>query len=105
MLKESQKMPRFVTPEHFAAIYDKWGAARCPADQSYTVRGWWQALITFAYMTGWRIGECLALKRADLDLENGRATTRAGDNKGKRDEVVPLHALVVDHLRRIAKSR
>ncbi|MBM4073527.1 MAG: site-specific integrase [Planctomycetes bacterium] len=59
-------------------------------------------MIVTAYMTGWRISELLALKRADLDLEAGNAITRADDNKGKRDELVKLHVVVVDHLRKLA---
>ena len=52
-------------------------------------------------MTGWRIGEILALRRDDLDLDAGTAITRSEDNKGGRDELVPLHPIVVDHLRMV----
>jgi hypothetical protein len=34
-------------------------------------------------------------------LDEGTAVTRYEDNKGKRDEVVPLHPVVVEHLRRL----
>ena len=54
-----------------------------------------------AYMTGWRIGSLMALRREDVDLEAGFAVSRAADNKGKRDQRVPLHPLVVEHLRKI----
>jgi integrase len=63
---------------------------------------WWRALIVFQYMTGWRIGEPLALSRDHLDLEAGTAVTRADDNKGGRDDLVPLHSVVIEHLRKIA---
>jgi integrase len=53
-------------------------------------------------MTGWRISEILALRRDDLDLKAGTAITRAEDNKGKRDEAVNLHPVVVEHLRKLA---
>ena len=53
------------------------------------------------YMTGWRIGELLTLAKEDLDLEAGTAVTRAKDNKGKRDEKVHLHPVVVEHLKRL----
>ncbi len=53
------------------------------------------------YMTGWRISDMLGLRRDDLDLEAGTAITRAEDNKGKRDERVNLHAVVVEHLRKL----
>src|SRR5438445_635383 len=54
------------------------------------------------YMTGWRIGGMLALRRTDLDLDAGFAITRAENNKGKRDAKVKLHAVVVEHLRKLA---
>jgi integrase len=52
-------------------------------------------------MTGWRVGEILALRRDDLDLDEGTAVTRSDDNKGKRDERVKLHPVVVEHLNRL----
>ncbi len=101
MLKEPQKLPRYVTPEHFAMIYGACDAARWPAGQDYSPADWWRALLTFLYMTGWRIGEPLALQWDDVSLDEGWAITRADDNKGRRDEKVPLHPIVVEHLRKI----
>lgn len=54
------------------------------------------------YMTGWRVSDMLGLRREDLDLDAATAVTRAEDNKGKRDEKVKLHPVVVDHLRKMA---
>ena len=101
MLKEPKKLPRYMTPEDFAAIYSACEAAKRPEGLPFSAAAWWRALLTFAYMTGWRIGEILALRRDDLDLEAGAAITRAADNKGGRDEKTPLHEVVVDHLRQI----
>jgi integrase len=102
MLKEHQKLPVYVTAEHFALIYDHCELASAPMGLPYPPRDFWRGLLTFAFLTGWRIGECLSLRRADLDLEAGKAITRAADNKGKRDEVVPLHPVVIEHLRPLA---
>lgn len=101
MVKEAQKLVRYVTPDHFAAIYDACKDARYPADAPYPASDWWRALLIFGYMTGWRISEILALRREDLDLAGGEAITRAADNKGKRDESIPLHPIVIEHLERI----
>lgn len=103
MLKEPQRLPRYITPEHFVAIYGACDVAKRPAEtgQEYAAVDWWRSLVTFAYLTGWRIGEILALRWDDVSLDEGFAITRAEDNKGGRDEKVPLHPLVVDHLRRI----
>lgn len=100
-LKEPGKLATYVAPEHFAAIYRACDAASCPSEQGYTPADWWRTLLVFAYMTGWRIGSILALRRADVDLEAGTAISRAADNKGKRDQLTPLHPLIVDHLRRL----
>ena len=102
MLKEPKRIVRFMTPEHFADIYVACNAARLPKGLPYPPSVWWQALLVFGYMTGWRISEPLALRREDLDLENASAITRADDNKGNRDDLVPLHAVVVEHLQKIA---
>ena len=102
MVREPKKLATYMPEEHFAAIYRACEAARKPSELPIQPPDCWRALLTTAFMTGWRIGEILALRRDDLDLENGTAITRHDDNKGKRDELVPLHPLVVDHLRAIA---
>jgi integrase len=99
MVREQEKLPRFVTDEHFAAIYQACDAASFPAGLPYCAADWWRGLLTFAYMTGWRISECLALRRTDVDLAAATAITRAADNKGGRDAKVPLSPVVLDHLR------
>jgi len=102
MRREPAKLPQYVTPEHFVAIYQKdCPVATLPPGQHYSPADWWRALLATGYMTGWRISELLALQRDDLDLEAGTAITRWADNKGKRDERVPLHPVVVEHLRKI----
>ena len=104
MIREPHKMPVFVTPEHFAVIYHKASTlVRLPAkcDPHYTAADWWQALTVTAYMTGLRINEILSIRLADLDLTGGFLITRWDDNKAKRDESVPLHAVVVEHLRKL----
>jgi integrase len=54
------------------------------------------------YMTGWRISALLGLRRDDLDLQAATAFSPARNNKSKRDQTVPLHPVVVEHLRRLA---
>lgn len=98
-LREPRRLPRYVTPEHFALIYGKGcEAARWPDDQPYAAEDWWRAVLMMAYMTGWRIGSLLALRWEDVDLDEGHAVSRAADNKGRRDDLIPLHPVVIDHL-------
>jgi integrase len=47
----------------------------------------------------------LALQWSDVDLEAGTARTQAEDNKGKRDAIIGIHAVVVEHLRKIRGFR
>jgi integrase len=102
MEKEHQKLPRFVTGDHFALIYRACDQARVPSGlANVEPADWWRALLTFIYMTGWRIGATLALRRDCIDLDEGVAFSLADDNKGKRDQRVPLHETIVEHLRLI----
>jgi integrase len=100
--KEPKRLPLYVTAEHFAEIYAKCDKAKLPNDLPYPAEDWWRNLIVLAYMTGWRISEILAMKRTDLDLSAGTAVTRAEDNKGGRDDIVKLHPVVIEHLKKLA---
>ncbi len=101
MEREPQELPTYVTGDHFATIYQACEAATMPEGLPYPAADWWRALIVMGYMTGWRIADMLALRRDRLDLDAGTAISLAMDNKGKRDELVKLHAVVVDHLRKL----
>lgn len=103
MLREPLKLPRFVSPEDFLKIYAACGSARMPkkVPNNITPLSWWRALLTLAYMTGWRISELLSLRWQDIDIEAGVCLTRWDENKGKRDELTPLHACVIEHLQPI----
>jgi len=103
MEKEPGKLPTYVNGDHFAAIYEACDVAKMPADVLHVApAAWWRALVVTGYMTGWRIGDMLALRRDRLDLDAGTAVSLAADNKGKRDELVKLHSVVVEHLKRLA---
>ena len=49
------------------------------------------------YMTRWRIGSLLALRWEDVHFEVGFALSQATESKGKRDQRIPLHPLVIEH--------
>jgi integrase len=101
-LREAKKVPRYVTSEDFVAIYDACQHARRPADMPYSPADWWCALLVFQYQgTGWRKLEPLSLRWADVDLDGGRAILRSQHTKGRRGETIPLHPVVIEHLRRI----
>ena len=100
-LKEQKRIPCYVCPEAFAAFYGACDSMKEPRTQPFAPSDWWRGLLMFAYMTGWRIGSILALKWEDVDLDAGTALSRAQDNKGRRDQRIPLHPVVVEHLRKL----
>lgn len=100
-LKEPGKLPTYIPPDAFAAMYQVCDQAKLPRDQAYPAADWWRGLIMCGYMTGWRIGAMLALRREDVDLDKGTALTRAEDNKGKRDQIIHLHPIVIEHLKKM----
>ncbi len=55
-------------------------------------------------MTGWRIGQILERRWQDIDLEAGTALSLAEHNKGRRDERIPLHPAIVEHLHQLEGS-
>lgn len=100
-LKESKRIPTYITPEVFGKLYAACEVATEPSEQGYSAPDWWRAYLVFLYLTGWRAMEPLALGKDDIDWEDHRAFLRAEANKGDRDEVVPLHPMVIDHLSRV----
>ncbi|MCR9296336.1 MAG: site-specific integrase [bacterium] len=100
-LREPDVAPSFVSQEQFSRLYEACNAADRPEIQGVDPADWWRALLVFLYLTGWRVSEALKLSKDDLDLEAGYAITRAGDNKSGKESRVPLHPLIVEHLRKI----
>lgn len=101
-MREPEKLPTYVAPDDFACIYQACEVAKLPADQPFDAAIWWRALLVLAYMTGWRINQMLLLRREDVDLEAAQAVSRASHNKGKRDAIIPLHPLLVEHLSQLS---
>lgn len=104
MLPVPERDPYFVDDATFKLLYDACDSMTRPESADFTAADWWRALLCFAYMTGWRIGEIKDLKRADLDLEAGTARVEAEATKGRREARVGLNAILVDHLRAIVGS-
>jgi integrase len=108
MQKTIKKLPTYISDEDFGKLYEACDKARLPRSlplpapsMPYPASDWWKGLLVLAYMTGWRIGQILKLKWADVDLDAGTVLTLGEDNKGGRDALLPLKPLVVDHLRKL----
>ena len=104
-LKLQQKLLTFVPPEHFSAMYQACEVATMPNDlPNVAPADWWRGLLVLLFMTGWRVGQTLKLKMEDIDSEAGTALSRADANKGRRDQLIPLHPLVIQHLKPLTAS-
>jgi len=102
---QPEKLQTYVKPEHFAAMFQACEVATMPSGvPNVSPVDWWRGLLVLLYMTGWRIGQTLKLQRADIDLDAGTALTRAETNKGKRDQLIPLHPLTIEHLKPLLAS-
>ena len=99
MLREADEIGQVMTPEHFELIYNGSGAATKPDGLGCDPATWWQGLLLFALTTGWRIEEILTFGRDDLNLDTGEIITRAGHNKGKRDDIDHLPETTLAHVR------
>jgi integrase/recombinase XerD len=62
-----------------------------------------EALFGLLVVTGMRVGEAIALKREDVDLETGLITIR--EAKLDRSRLVPLHPTAIEALRGYAVQR
>ncbi len=104
-LKPQQKLPTFVSPEHFSAMFQACEVATMPNGlPNVSPVHWWRGLLLLLFMSGWRIGQTLAIRRDDIDFEAGAALSRAESNKGRRDQLIPLHPLVIEHLKPLTAS-
>lgn len=103
--REPERHPEYVDDPAFAKLYNACDEMTQPRDGNYTPAEWWRALLTFGYLTGWRISEILAVRRHDVDFQAGTAFIPADQTKGRRDATVELHPAILDHLRTIAGFR
>ncbi len=101
MDRQIRRIKEWMPPDAFAAVYQACDQARRPLGQAYEPADWWRALLVTVYLTGWRIGAVLLLPRADVDLVSGTVLVRGANTKGKRDQLVPIHSAVSEHLRRL----
>jgi integrase len=95
------KLPRVLSEAEFVAIYNACEEAQRPVIQGVSAADWWRALIVTLFTTGWRIGETLALEWHDINLDTGTVHLRAETTKGRRDEILTLPPIVIEHLAKI----
>jgi integrase len=100
-IRESEHIGPVMTADHFQAIYEARDTAIMPKGLSCEPGDWWRGFLVFALTTGWMVGEILAFRRDDLDLDSGRIITRAEANKARRDDQDFLTDTALEHVKRI----
>lgn len=94
-----QRIPTFISADEFSSLYAHASAARQPNLDNIPTADWWRGLLVMLYLTGWRISEVLSLRWEYVDLEKGTVFSPAEEQKGRRDELLPIHPVIVDHLK------
>jgi integrase len=95
---------RYVIPEHFAAMLAAAEQMAVPDIPNVTPAEYWRAVISFAFVTGWRINEVLNIRRDDVNFGTGQVIARWDDSKDKRDELIYVPDSLLDLLRNAWKN-
>lgn len=83
-IEDERRLVRYVTPEHFAAMFAAADTAELPtpykivplsgAPITVTPGDWWRALLVMAASTGFFVKELLSLAWSDIDMGTGEVT-------------------------------
>ncbi len=102
-VKVIRKLPRRVSLEDLSKFYIACSVAKYPARAAMPASEYWRCLIVVGYFTALRKGDLFRLKFEDFDLDRGELQFSAG--KTEKAGMMPLHPLVVDHIRRLCGIR
>lgn len=61
-------------------------------------------MLSFAFVTGWRINEILSVRRDDVNFETCQVVARWDDSKGKRDESIFIPETVLELLQSVWRN-
>lgn len=105
-LSEEARELEFISAAQFSKLFAQCCQSILPGDlpNGVTPQQWWQGLLIFIYMTGWRINQTLLLEWDCVDLKTGLVQSPAAHNKGRRDIRCQLHPVVLEHLAPLQKT-
>lgn len=101
MPRVAERIVTFVRPEEFAAMYREADQLTRPQIGNAAPGDWWRAILTTVYLTGWRIGQVLAIEWSQVDLEEKRIVAPGSQTKGRRTVWLPLMDVIAEHLAKI----
>ena len=107
MPSDEKRQPSYISQDEFQEMYKAAAEMTTPKIPGVDPADYWRALITFLYLTGWRIGSSLALRWDQIEeTDQGVVVySPAEQNKGKRDVQIILHPEVVRHLTPLREAK
>jgi len=97
--------PRFVPPEHFAAVYQAANTMTRPEGLGFPAAAWWRAILVVAWNLQLRRGTLLRIPMVALDWQRRVVRLKAEILKSGRGELRALSEIVIDHLAPIRSDR
>jgi integrase len=97
--------PRFVRPELIESCYAAAAKMSSPFVRGVKPADWWRAFIVILFNTGLRRVALLSLRFSDVNWQAATLSVRAEISKTLRGQTLPLHPVVIDHLRAIQTDR
>lgn len=99
------RVPETVKPwisvDEFCLIYQHCDEPELPVLPNIETGDWWRAFVTTLFMTGWRVSQVRAIKWSNIDMDSGTILSPYAANKGRRDDFIPLHPAIHQHLQLI----
>ena len=107
MPRIEKRQPSYINVDEFQEMYKAAAEMTTPKIPGVDPADYWRALITFLYLTGWRIGSSVALRWDQIEeTDQGVVVySPAEQNKGKRDVQILLHPEVVRHLTPLREAK
>lgn len=104
--REVLRMPNIVSDELLTRFYEACELATVPELHGVRPPDYWRALLVVTLSTGLRSGNLHRLAWEHVDLARAEIRLPAEDlHKSLREQVFPLNAVAVEHLRRIRSPR
>jgi integrase len=91
----------WISVSDFGLIYEHCDVPDLPVLPNVSTGDWWRAFVVTMFMTGWRVSQVRAIRWSNIDLESGTILSPQSANKGRRDDFIPLHPVIREHIERI----
>jgi len=95
--KVESKVPSFISATEFGMLYAACDQATVPRCVNVDAGDYWRALLSWLYLTGWRISATLAVRWDQI--EDGVVHSLAEQTKARREVLLTLHPMIVERLK------